>query len=101
MKKCGDCRGKMEEKESKTPEGVKYKYSKCNKCGEEVVGMLQLREVSVKYRALKLFHAKMTQWGQSLGVRIPKELVERYQFKPNEEVTIIPEKEGIRIMTCK
>lgn len=98
MKKCNECSGQIEEKEAMTPEGIKYTYFKCKGCGEEIVNMDQLHAVAEKYRALKLYHAKMTQWGQSLGLRIPKTLVIRYHFKPNEEVSIIPEKEGIKVI---
>jgi hypothetical protein len=100
-KKCGDCQGKIEEKEALTPEGVRYKYFSCGKCGEEIVDMHQLREVADKYRVLKLYHAKLSQWGQSLGLRIPKALAAEYSLKANEEVTIIPEREGMRIVTAK
>jgi hypothetical protein len=48
MKKCVDCRGKMEEKEALTPKGVKYRYYICGKCGEEIVDMNQLRDVAGK-----------------------------------------------------
>ncbi|MBI2549529.1 AbrB/MazE/SpoVT family DNA-binding domain-containing protein [Candidatus Woesearchaeota archaeon] len=34
----------------------------------------------------------------SLGLRIPKELVEKYNLKNEEEVTIIPEEKSIRIV---
>ena len=47
---------------------------------------------------MKRFHAKISKWGMSLGLRIPKELVKRYKFKDEEEVTMIPEKEGIKII---
>ena len=40
----------MVEKSDKTPEGVEYKYFKCNKCGEEIVDMKQLHNVVEKYR---------------------------------------------------
>jgi hypothetical protein len=33
-----------------------------------------------------------------LGLRIPKALVVKYHLKPNEEVAIIPEKEGIKVI---
>ena len=33
-----------------------------------------------------------------LGVRIPKELVKKYNLKGNSNVVIIPEKDGIRII---
>ncbi len=98
MKKCSTCNIKMKELNSKTPEGVKYKYHKCEKCGEEIVDMKQLHDVAQKYREMKTFRAKMSKWGMSLGVRIPKELVKKYHFKDNKEVIIIPEDKGIKIM---
>lgn len=88
----------MEEKEAFTPEGIKYKYFTCPKCGEEVVDMKQLHEVAEKYRTMKLYHAKVTRWGQSLGFRIPKALVTKYHFKANDEVALIPEKNSIKII---
>ena len=60
--------------------------------------MKQLHNVAQVYREMKRFNAKLSKWGMSLGVRIPKELVEKYNFKDNEEVTMIPEKEGIKII---
>src|SRR4030042_1971442 len=48
------------------------------KGGEEIVNMHQLREVADKYRVLKLYHAKLSLWGQSLGLRIPKALATEY-----------------------
>lgn len=97
MRKCS-CNGKMKELKDKTPEGVEYIYFKCEKCGEEILNMDQLHNVAEKYRAMKKFNAKISKWGLSLGLRIPKELVEKYHFKNNEEVTMIPEKEGIKII---
>jgi predicted RNA-binding Zn-ribbon protein involved in translation (DUF1610 family) len=98
MKRCNDCGGYMEEREAFTPEGIRYSYFKCRECGEEIVDMKQLHAVAEKYRLLKLYHAKITQWGQSLGLRIPKELAAKYHFKRNEKVTIIPEKGGIKVI---
>ncbi len=88
----------MKELTAKTPEGIEYMYFKCEKCGEEIVDMNQLHNVAEKYREMKRFHAKLSKWGMSLGVRIPKELVRKYNFKDNSEVTIIPEDKGIKIM---
>lgn len=98
MKKCSECNGKMKELVAKTPEGVSYHYFKCNKCGEEIVDMKQLHNVAQKYREMKKYHAKLSKWGMSLGLRIPKELAKRYHLKDNEEVTIIPENKGIKII---
>jgi hypothetical protein len=98
MKKCSECKGKMKELKAKTPEGVEYRYFKCDKCGEEIVDMKQLHDVAKEYRKMRKFHAKISKWGLSLGLRIPKELVRKYNIKDNEEVTMIPEKEGIMIV---
>lgn len=98
MKKCSECRREMKELTAKTPEGVEYTYFKCNKCGEEILNMSQLHNVAEKYREMKRFHAKISKWGMSLGLRIPKELVKKYNFKDNKEVIMIPDKEGIKII---
>ena len=98
FKTCTECKGDMKELSAKTPEGFEYKYFRCDNCGEEILDMNQLHNVAGKYRAMKRFNAKISKWGMSLGLRIPKELVQKYHFKDNEEVTMIPEEEGIKII---
>ncbi|MBI5073195.1 AbrB/MazE/SpoVT family DNA-binding domain-containing protein [Candidatus Woesearchaeota archaeon] len=98
MKSCTKCASECQEKEAKTPEGVAYTFYKCKACGEGIVDMTQLHAVAEKYREMKKYHAKVTKWGMSLGVRIPKEIAKRYKFRDNKEVTIIPEEKGIRII---
>ena len=98
MRKCSECEGNMKEFSAKTPEGVGYKYFKCEKCGEEILNMQQLHNVAEKYRELKRYHAKISKWGQSLGIRIPKELVKKYNFQDEKEVTILLEEKGIKII---
>ena len=77
---------------------VEYSYFKCGHCGEEIVDMNQLHSVAQKYREMKRFNAKISKWEMSLGMRIPKELVKKYNLKEDEEVTILPEKEGMKII---
>lgn len=98
MKKCSECGKKMDEKIGFTPEGINYKYFKCSKCGDEILDMKQLHEVAEQYRAIKQYRAKVTRWGQSLGLRIPKALAKKYRFKANDEVALIPEKNSIKII---
>ena len=98
MKKCSECRGQMKELVNKTPEGIGYKYHKCVKCGEEIVDMDQLHNVAKKYRLMKSYHVKLSKWGLSVGMRLPKEIVERYNFLSNKEVVIIPDKQGIKVI---
>lgn len=99
MKKCTECGSSMQQLTSKTPEGIEYNYYKCKKDGEELVDMKQLHEVAEKYRNMKKYNVKLSKWGLSLGLRIPKELVGKYKLKDEKEVSIIPEKTGIRIIT--
>lgn len=98
MRKCSECGGIMKELEAKTPEGINYNYFKCKNCGEEIVNMAQMHNVAEKYRVLKNYHAKLSKWGLSLGLRIPIELVKKYKFMDDKEVIIIPEKTGIKIL---
>ncbi|MEK6934332.1 MAG: AbrB/MazE/SpoVT family DNA-binding domain-containing protein [Nanoarchaeota archaeon] len=98
MKTCSECNGRMEAKTAKTPEGFSYKFFKCKECGEEIVNMEQLHDIAEKYRVMKKYHAKLSKWGLSLGLRIPKELANKYGLSDNKEVSIIPEKRGILII---
>lgn len=98
MKKCSECGKQMDEKKGVTPDGIQYTYFKCSKCGEEILDMKQLHEVAEQYRIMNQYHVKVTRWGQSLGLRIPKELAKKYQFKANDEVALIPEKNNIKIV---
>lgn len=98
MKKCSECNGKMKELKAKTPEGIEYQYFKCEACGEEILNMEQLHNVAESYRELKKYHVKVSKWGKSLGLRIPKDLVKKYKFKDDKEVVIIPEDKGIKII---
>lgn len=96
---CSECRGNMKEFIDNTREGVEYRYFRCEKCGDEILNMEQLHAVAEKYRLMKKYRAKLTKWGQSIGLRIPQELVKRYKLKFDKEVTIIPEKEGMKIIS--
>ncbi|MFH1751397.1 MAG: AbrB/MazE/SpoVT family DNA-binding domain-containing protein [archaeon] len=96
---CLKCSGKMIEKKDKTPDGVEYNFFKCTKCGEGLLTMEQLDELAKDYREMKRFSAKLSKWGESIAVRIPKELVKKYKLKKNKEVTLVPEKNAIKIIS--
>jgi len=96
--KCRGCSSGMKEFFDKTPEGAGYKYFKCTKCGEEILNMEQLHNVADSYRKIKKYHIKLSKWGLSLGIRIPKEVVEKYKLKNNEDVIIIPDEGGIKVV---
>lgn len=91
MKTCSECGGEMDELSSKTQEGVGYVYFKCKKCGDEILSMGQLHHVAEKYREMKRFRVKLNKWGLSLGLRIPQEIVSKYNLKEKAEVCIAEE----------
>ena len=98
MRKCTNCNGTMRQLKSETPEGAEYFYYKCAKCGEEILNMEQLHQVAEHYREMKKYNVKLSKWGLSLGLRIPKVLVDKYKLKKEKEISIIPEKSGLRII---
>ncbi|MFH1255775.1 MAG: AbrB/MazE/SpoVT family DNA-binding domain-containing protein [Candidatus Diapherotrites archaeon] len=95
---CPKCSRKMVEKKDKTPEGVEYRFFSCGNCGEEIVNMKQLHNVAEKYREMKHYSAKVSKWGESIAIRIPKPLITQYGFKADDEVSLIPEKQAIKIV---
>ena len=96
--KCYNCGKETMQKVGVMPDGVEYNYSKCPSCGEEILNTEQLREVAQKYREMKKYHAKISKWGSSIGIRIPKELAKKYNLKENKEITLIPEKDSIKLV---
>jgi predicted RNA-binding protein with EMAP domain len=98
MKKCFECNKIMKEMESETPEGIKYCYFRCENCGEEVVDMRQLHDIAQEYRKMKKFSVRISKWGTSLGLRIPKELTKRYNLKESDEVIIVPDDKCLRVI---
>ncbi len=88
----------MNEKEGVDPNGFCYNYYMCEKCGEKVLDMKQLHEVAKKYREMKRYQTKISKWGLSLGLRIPKEVAKKYNLKDKKSVYLVPEKEFIKIV---
>ena len=98
MRECTMCKGAMRERAAKMPDGIPYHYYHCKKCGDEVLDMAQLGDVAAIYRKMKRHHVKLSKWGLSLGMRIPKEMAKQYKLTDRTEVVLIPEKQGIRIV---
>lgn len=98
MKKCTDCQGIMKKLHTSTPEGIGYTYFRCSKCGEETLNLDQLHKVASRYRSLKTYHLKLSRWGLSLGVRIPKEVAKEHHLESAKEVILVSEEQGIKII---
>ena len=98
MRKCSGCGKGMKEMVGKTSEGVSYKYYRCCACGEEILDMKQLHDVANKYKNIRKYRVKLTKWGLSLGLRIPKEIIKENRLDKVKEVDIIEDKVGFKVI---
>lgn len=96
--KCSKCGKLMVEKKAETPQGISYSYYKCKHCGEEILNMEQLHDIAEKYRKIKQYNVRISKWGVSMGVRIPKELVQKYHLAKKKEITMIPQEKAIKLV---
>lgn len=95
MKDCFVCGGPLFLFEG-IRKGVTYEAYRCKQCGEVTFDMLQAENY---FRAAeKAKEVTFSQWGQSLAIRIPKQMVKALHLHPRKKARIIAEKEGIRVI---
>ena len=77
---CPICKGEMEKiKDVIEQDGLEFKAFKCKSCGEEIMNMKQLKSLARKYRKLrKAKEITFAKWGNSIAVRILREIVDEY-----------------------
>jgi len=98
-KKCWECGGKLIELTDAYTDGVPYRYWQCVECGDKVLDMVQLNEAAKQYRKIaRAKEAKLSKWGSSIAVRIPKEFAEEQKLKVETRVKFLPEKKGFKII---
>lgn len=99
--KCPSCRKNMKKvKDVIKQDGVDFEAYLCP-CGEEILDMKQLKVLADKYR--KLRDAKsitFSKWGNSIGIRIPGDVVQEYNIAPGKKGTLSKDDDGIRILVC-
>lgn len=79
-----------------------FKADVCEKCGETYFDEETAEKIQAKSKELGLFglakKAKVAEIGNSIAIRIPKEIAEFLNLKKGKEVTILPEsKHGLHI----
>lgn len=96
--KCVMCNGALKEKVVEHKEfGIslgKFKALVCNSCNERFYDSDVVSKIQLKSKELGLFglarKTKVAQVGNSLAIRIPKEIAKFIKLKKEEEVRIIP-----------
>lgn len=99
--KCPTCnKGEMEKiKDIIKQDGIEFEAFRCELCREEIMNMKQLKNLSQEYRKLK--QAKeitFAKWGNSLAVRIPKDIVNEYHLKSGKRGILTKAKDGIKLI---
>ncbi len=96
--KCVMCEGNLEEKMTEYKEfGVslgKFKGKVCKECGEMFFDKETAKKIQEISKEMKLFglakKTKVAQVGNSLAIRIPKEIASFLNLKKEKEVRILP-----------
>ena len=97
--KCMLCKGKLVRKQVEYQEvGVpfgKYSAEVCEQCGEQFFDEHTADQIQSKSKQLGLFglarKAKVAEIGNSVAIRIPKEIASFLHLKKGKEVTLIPQ----------
>ncbi len=97
--KCVLCNGETVKKNIEHKElGVSlgtFKADVCQKCGEVYFDQQTAQKIQEKSKELGLFglsrKAKVAEIGNSIAIRIPKEIADFLQLKKGKEVIIFPE----------
>ena len=96
--KCRRCDNKMTISHS-VLDGAPYEYYRCPKCGDEILDMKQFGEFGERHKEVrKAREAKFATWGNSLGIRIPREMAKELKIKNGTPARLSIEKDGIRIV---
>lgn len=80
-------------------DGVDFEAYKCSECGEELMDMKQLKVLATEYRKLRSAkEVTFAKWGNSIAVRIPKDLADEYNIKSGKQGLLTKGKKGIEIV---
>lgn len=99
--KCPACgKGKMTLVTQTMPkDGITFEAYRCEFCKEEVATGKQLQVLASKYRELNRAQpVTFSTWGNSLAVRIPREVASELRWKPGTRGRLLKEKDGVRIV---
>lgn len=98
---CPICHGSMKRvKDEIAEDKVAFSAYRCEKCGEELLTMSQLKGLAEKYRELRRAkHTRIVRWGNSLAVRIPQELAEELGIGEGDNAVLKKSRSGFEVTT--
>lgn len=98
--KCPNCNSKTVLKKGLLPKSeLELESHYCQKCGQSFVDMKQLGELARKEKALReAKKARFAKWGNSLAIRIPKQIATELSINAGKEALISKEKKALKIL---
>lgn len=93
--KCPNCKAEMEEVKWDIGFGILVDSNHCPKCKFNVTDEKKLEQAIKQLREKMVFERKIVRIGTGLGIRLPNQLVEKYNIQYGKAVKIIPEREKI------
>lgn len=97
--RCHKCGTKMKLVDDIELSGFLVKGYRCTQCKEEVFAANEIAHILKFNKSMKRgMTAKVFKSGNSIAIRLPKELVAVYEIEPGKELKIKPEKHGIELV---
>ena len=80
-------------------DGIEFEAYRCKSCLEEILTMKQLKTLASKYRRLRMAkEITFTKWGNSIAVRIPKDIVRELNIEVGSSGILLKDKKEIKII---
>ena len=76
-------------------DGVSFKSFRCS-CGKELMDMKQMGKLAEKFRKMK--SVRFAKWGNSIAVRIPKDIAEELNIKDGTEGFLMKDGKSLKII---
>ena len=96
--KCHECKQKMVLKQS-ILQDAPYEFYQCPQCKEEILDSIQLQKFAAAHKAMRRAkEVKLAKWGNSIGVRIPKQYIDELGLVDGQAVSILKDEKGLRII---
>lgn len=97
--KCPTCKLDMKKVKFDISYGIEVDSLHCEKCGFNITNNKVLNKALASLKEHMTREVKVIEIGTGLGIRFPNEVVKSLKLKKGEEITVKPEKGGLKLIT--
>ena len=97
--KCPTCKLDMKKVKFDIGYGIEVDSLHCEKCGFNITNNKVLNKALASLKEHMTKEVKVIEIGTGLGIRFPNEVVKSLKLKKGEEITVKPEKGGLKLIT--